>query len=149
MFTTIKDFLEDVKELYPNFSFEEFNESFSIEEKIIFFKKANEKLKKEYGVGYLKSKEPDYIFPEDPKVNFLEEEAIIIFSLYSSFFEADYKAVVLYSKKTPSIILKMILDEYFENKGRDRDFLGRVIDKCFYKFPYEIKKYYIEKTLAG
>lgn len=125
MITDIKTFIADAKELYPDFSFEEYDEKASFEEKFEFFKRLNTSLKIKYGRGYFKTKEEFEKFWDDEEqcadLPVANKETIIIYSLYSSetdYRDLEYRVEVIKQLEVPTIVANHIIDEYFDNPGQ-------------------------------
>ncbi len=144
--TTIRQFIEDIKQIYPDFcfKFEEYNEDSSVLEKFEFFKKINTALKARYGKGYLKEKETavDNCFCQAEDID--DIETAIIYSLYNSEDnDAIYRAAVItvcYEMEVPSFVINSIIDELFEHKKSNENHKdwGLVEDLLKGDFVFEI-----------
>lgn len=123
MITDIKTFIANAKELYPDFSFEPYDEKLSFEEKFKYFKELDEKLKEKYGKGYFKAKEEIEkfwsIYDEEFLLPITCEETNIIYSLYSADSDLDkqeYRSAAIKMATVPTIIANSIIDEYCDEK---------------------------------
>ena len=150
MITDIKTFIADAKELYPDFSFDSFDENSTFEEKFKFFKELDKKLKEKYGDGYFKAKEELEKFwnwyYDRLSLPIACDETNIIYSLYSADLEVigEYRRAALKMDIVPTIIANSIIDDCCtEELAKNELFYERLLTAlCVAELSYESMIHY-------